>query len=68
MMQRITELTPEQKASVAAYYAGRNSWFPGEAVPTVNPYAGTAQAADWKRGLRSVLAEERLDACVEWDS
>lgn len=51
---------------VDAYYMGRNAWFPGEPIPRVNPLAGTPFEADWKRGLRSVLAEERLDRCTEW--
>ena len=53
--------------STDAYYMGRNSWFPGEAIPKVNPLKGTPFAADRARGLRNVLAEERLDRCTEWD-
>jgi hypothetical protein len=57
-----------REAEVAAYYAGRNSWFPGERIPRTAPYADAGLAAHWKRGLRNVLAEERLDQCVEWDN
>jgi len=60
-------LAAQQKAEVAAYYEGRNSWFPGERIPTVNPHKGTSQAGHWSRGLRDVLAEERLSADTEWD-
>jgi hypothetical protein len=63
----MTELSPAKKAEVAAYYQGRNSWFPGERIPRINPHAGTALAPHFARGLRDVLAEERLDRCVEWD-
>jgi hypothetical protein len=54
--------------SYDAYYMGRNSWFPGERIPKVNPLAGTPFARDFARGLRDVLAEERLNLCTEWDN
>jgi hypothetical protein len=50
-----------------AYYMGRNAWFPGERIPKANPLAGTPFAKDWTRGLRDVLAEERLNLCTAWD-
>ena len=60
--------TNEAKAPVHdAYWEGRNSWYPGEATPE-NPYKkGTPLAANWQRGLRDVMAEERLNLCTEWD-
>lgn len=61
------ELTAQQKAEVAAYYQGRNSWFPGERIPKTNPHAGTALARHFARGLRSVLAEEQLNLDTSWD-
>jgi hypothetical protein len=63
----MTALTETQKAEVAAYYQGRNSWFPGERLPKSNPHAGTTLAPHFARGLRDVLAEERLNLCTEWD-
>ena len=64
----MTALTAQQQAEVNAYYAGRNSWFPGERIPRTNPYAGTPLAPHFARGLRNVLAEERLNLCTEWDN
>jgi hypothetical protein len=57
-------------AVTQAYYAGRNSWFPGERIPTEIDAAfrnDPTLAASWKRGLRHVLSEERLNADAEWD-
>lgn len=56
-----------REAEVAAYYAGRNSWFPGEAIPKAAPCTDAGLAAHFKRGLRNVLAEERLNLDAEWD-
>ena len=61
-------LSPRREAEVRAYYAGRNSWFPGEPVPTVNPYAADkGLAREFARGLRAVRAEENLNLDTSWD-
>ncbi len=57
-----------REAELAAFYAGRNAWFPGERIPSSSPYADAGLAAHWRRGLRQVLAEERLNIDAEWDA
>jgi hypothetical protein len=54
---------PHISAETAAYYAGRNAGeFGGKCG-----FTKAELIAAWKRGVRSVRAEIRLDNDTEWD-
>jgi hypothetical protein len=63
----MTTLTPEKEAEVNAYYAGRNSIDDdGRCMHTCSETKQNLIEA-WRRGVRNVRSELRLNADTEWD-
>lgn len=67
----MAQLTAKQEAEVKAYYMGRNSigdggevWYKMEECPEINT---PELQAEFKRGIRNIKAELRLNADTEWD-
>jgi ribosome modulation factor len=61
---------PHTDARYHAFYDGRGAagWLVdvGGERPA-NPFTAPELRADWQRGFRQVMAEERLNNCTEWN-